>query len=162
MKKDPRLEEAFLLLDPPTGTRLWYGGASAVGALRGVSHQVAAWKPAPERHSIWELVLHLAYWKYAVRRKLEGGPRGGFPRKPSNFPRMPEPATTAAWKEDRELLAREHTALVAAARTLDLKLLDEPVSEKGPHRYLDMIFGVATHDIHHVGQIQLLKRLYPS
>ena len=49
MTRDPRLDEALRLLDPPTGHRLWYGGATVRGALRGVSHRMAAWKPAPER-----------------------------------------------------------------------------------------------------------------
>ncbi len=160
MKRDPRLEEALHLLAPPAGDRLWHGGASVLGSLRGVSHEAAAWKPGPRRHSIWELVLHLAYWKYAVRRRLEGGARGAFPRQPSNFPCVPEPATAAAWKEDRALLAAEHAGLLAAARAFDPARLDQQVSEKGPYRYLDLIFGAALHDVHHVGQIQLVKRLY--
>ena len=50
------------------------GGATPLGCLRGVQPEQAVWKPAPDRHSIWELVLHIAYWKYAVRRNLEGSP----------------------------------------------------------------------------------------
>ena len=116
----------------------------------------------PERSGIWQLTLHIAYWKYAVRRNLENGPRGGFPRKPSNFPAMPEPATASAWKKDRALLKDEHAALIASARAFDPGRLDEPVSGTRPYRYLDLLFGVVTHDIHHVGQIQLLKRLHAA
>lgn len=160
MKTDPRLAEALHLLSPPPGTRLWFGGPSLLGSLRGVSHRAASWRPAPGRHSIWDLTLHLAYWKYAARRRLEGGPRGGFPRSPANFPLPPEPATAPAWKKDRALLAAEHEAFVAAARSVASSRLDRPVSGKGTYRFLDLVFGVATHDVHHVGQIQLLKRLY--
>lgn len=159
-KRDPRLEEALRLLDPPAGHRLWYGGATVLGSLRGVSHRAAAWRPAPDRRCVWELALHIAYWKYAVRRRLEDGPRGAFPREPSNFPRLPDPATAAAWKADRALLAAEHAAVTAAVRAFDPGRLTERVSPRSSYRYLDLIFGVVTHDIHHTGQIQLLKRLY--
>ncbi len=89
---DPRLREILNLLDPPAGKRLWYGGATATGCVRGVTPEQAAWKPAPKRHSIWELTLHLAYWKYAVRRNLEALPPGTFPRSPANWPAVPKPA----------------------------------------------------------------------
>jgi uncharacterized damage-inducible protein DinB len=160
MMTDPRLAEVLHLLDPPSGTRLWYGGATAIGSLRGVGHAQAAWKPADDRHSIWELALHIAYWKYAVRRRLDSSvPRGAFPRSPANWPRIPDHADERAWKEDRALLRREHEALVAIARTLGPDELDRR-DAKGDYRALDLLFGVASHDVYHTGQIQLMKRLY--
>ena len=159
---DSRLAEVLHLLDPPSGTRLWYGGATAIGSLRGVGHAQAAWKPGPDRHSIWELALHIAYWKYAVRRRLDDAvPRGAFPRSPANWPRMPDEPDEGAWKEDRALLRREHEALVAIARTLGPDDLDRR-DAKGEYRALDLLFGVAAHDVYHTGQIQLMKRLYPK
>ena len=86
---DGRLQEALRHLHPPPGTKLWHGGATVLGALRGLSPEVAAWKPSPDRHSIWALSLHVAYWNYAVRRRLTGEERGGFPRSPSDFPAGP-------------------------------------------------------------------------
>ena len=32
----------------------------------------AAWRPAPGRHSAWEVTVHAAYWKYAAWRRLTG------------------------------------------------------------------------------------------
>ena len=157
---ETRLAEVLHLLDPPAGTKLWYGGATALGSLRGVGHEEAAWKPAPDRHSIWELALHLAYWKYAVRRRLDDSvPRGAFPRSPANWPHMPYGLDERAWKEDRALLRHEHEALVAVARSLPPERLDHR-DAKGEYRALDLLFGVATHDVYHTGQIQLMKRLF--
>ncbi len=157
---DPRLEEALHLLDPPAGERLWYGGATALGSLRGVSAAAAAWKPSPKRHSIWELTLHIAYWKYAVRRRLDPTvPRGSFPRAPANWPAAPDEQTARTWKLDRDLLAAEHEALVRVARGLERPEIDHR-GGKGDYRNLDLLLGVATHDIYHTGQIQLMKRLY--
>lgn len=157
---DPRLTDALHLLDPPAGERLWYGGASALGSLRGVDHVQAAWKPHPGRHSIWELALHIAYWKYGVRRRLdETIPRGAFPRKPANWPRIRGESDARSWKEDRSLLRSEHEALVEVVRSFDSCRLDERQG-KSDYRYVDLIFGAVTHDIYHTGQIQLMKRLY--
>jgi uncharacterized damage-inducible protein DinB len=160
--KDHRLTEITHLLDPPPGERLGYGGATPTGSLRGIAPEAAAWRPAPDRHSIWELTLHLAYWKYAVRRLLEGSPRGGFDRVPSNWPRQPATATVAGWKRDRALLRSEHDLLVAAVRGFDPGRLDERVQGSKNYRYADLMFGIVTHDVYHVGQVQLMKRLYRS
>jgi len=160
MTNDSRLAEALRLLDPPAGERPWYGGATALGCLRGVGAEQAAWKPSPERHSIWELTLHLAYWKYGVRRRLDRTvPHGAFPRTPANWPSPPETTDERGWKADRDLLRSEHEALIATAQALDHRRLDE-TSGKGEYRHLDLLFGVVTHDIYHTGQIQLMKRLY--
>lgn len=156
---DPRLDEILRMLDPETGERLWFGGAGPLGCLRGVSAEQASWRPTPDRHSIWELALHIAYWKYAVRRVIEGGSKGGFPRSPSNWPQAPEPAGDPAWKADRALLRSEHGRLVSTTRSLEAGRLDEQ-APGGTYRLADLLHGVVMHDTYHVGQIQLMKRLY--
>ncbi len=160
MRDDPRLREILNLLDP--AQRLWYGGAGVAGCLRGVTPEQAAWKPARRPHSIWELTLHVAYWKYTVRRHLEDLPQGTFPRAPANWPAVPKPADAPDWKADRGLLRAEHLQLVEAVRGFDPKRLDEPAPGSGNYRLVDLLFGIVSHDLYHVGQIQLLKRLYRS
>ena len=156
---DPRITELLHLLAPPTGTRLWFGSASPMGSLRGVSVEAAAWKPYPEGRSIWEQVLHVAYWIYAVRSQLDGSPKNGFPRSPSNWPALPETPDDAAWRCDRRLLKSELDTLVAILRELPPEHLDAP-SEKRAYRVIDLLFGAVQHNTHHTAQIQLLKRLY--
>ena len=157
---DPRLKEMLHLLNPGPGKRLWFGGASPLGCLRGVPPEQAAWKPTPDRHSIWELTLHIAYWEYAVRRNLDGSPAGGFPRSPSNWPQVPDPADLRAWKQDRTLLKKEHDSFIATAKAVKPGHLDRMAPGSKTYRILDLLYGVVMHDTYHVGQIQLLKRLY--
>jgi hypothetical protein len=163
---DPRLHEVLKLLDPPAGKRLWYGGATVVGCLRGVTPEQAAWKPAAKPHSIWELTLHVAYWKYAVRRTLEASPRGAFPRSPANWPAVAQPAGASQWQADRSLLRSEHVRLVEVLRGFDPRRLDEAAPGSENHRFVDLMFGIVSHDLYHVlyhvGQIQVLKRLYET
>ena len=80
--EDRRLEMTLGLFDPPAGTKLWHGGATVLGALRGVKPEEAAWKPALDRHSIWDLTLHIAYWNYAILRRITGGPTADSPAHP--------------------------------------------------------------------------------
>lgn len=156
---EARLAEILRMLDPDPGHRLWYGGASPLGCLRGVSAEQAVWKPSSGRHSIWELSLHIAYWKYAVRRNLDGSPRGGFPRSPSNWPAAPTTPDERLWKEDRALFRSEQERFIAAARAFDPARLDES-ARGGAYSYAELLHGIIMHDAYHVGQIQLLKRLY--
>jgi uncharacterized damage-inducible protein DinB len=159
---DRRLEEALRHLHPTPGVKLWHGGATVLGAVRGVSDEMAAWKPAPDRHSIWALTLHIAYWKYAVWRRITSEARGGFPRKPSNWPAVPTEPTAKAWNEDRGLLRDSHLQLVEAMGSFDPKRLDDLAGTETKTTYADVITGIVLHDTYHVGQIQMMKRLWKS
>lgn len=146
----------LLALDQAYDQKSWHG-TNLRGALRGLTHQEAAVRPAPGRPSIHELVVHLAYWKYSVLRQLVDLPRGSFLLKGSNwFPR--EGASAAQWKSDLALLERMHRELRTAVATLSAQDLDRP-SAKGRRTWRDLILGVVAHDLHHGGQIQLIKRL---
>ena len=159
---DQRLDEAIRHFHPPAGTKLWHGGASVLGALRGLSPAVAAWTPFPDRHSIWELALHIAYWNYAVRRRLTGEARGGFPRSPSNWPAIPPGPTSRAWDADRALVRDCHGSLAEAMRAFDSARLDDLAEGSETTTFADLILGAVLHDTYHAGQIQLMKRLATS
>jgi DinB superfamily len=135
-------------------------GTTLSGALRGVTPRQALWRPARDRHNVWEVALHAAYWKYVVRRRITGEKaRGAFPRSPSNWPEVPESPTAAAWRADVRLLHHMHQELLAAVAALPPRRLGAR-SPGGKWTYAEMIFGVAAHDAYHTGQIQLVKRLH--
>lgn len=152
---DPRLALLVDNLDRAFRGPSWHG-TSLRGTLRGMTPALALRRPAPERNCIWDLVLHAAYWKYVVRRKLSGAARGSFPRAGANFPELPEPADAAAWKADLALLDEQHELLRAAVLALGSAGLERKL---GSWRRIDLALGVAAHDLHHAGQINLLKRL---
>jgi len=140
------------LLDEAYSKKTWHG-PNLRQSLKGVSAKQAAWRPGRGRHNIWEIALHAAYWKYAVRRKLEGGKRGAFVLKGSNFFTRPEngDSSEAAWRGDRAILETEHRELEKAIR----QALQTPQSKKR----LAMMYGVTFHDVYHAGQVRLLRRL---
>lgn len=146
-------------IQPRPGRQGWHGGPTPVGALRGVSAEQARWKPAPRRKSIWSLTLHIAYWKYAVRRMLDGSRRGAFPRGRSNWPE-PERVDQRSWADDVALLRAEHDRLVQVASAVDPALLSRRPPTSRRWTYGELIIGIAMHDAYHAGQIQLVKRLW--
>lgn len=147
-------------IQPRSGRQGWHGGPTPIGALRGVTAEQARWKPAPRRKGIWVLTLHIAYWKYAVRRLLDGSERGAFPRRPSNWPEPPERPDERSWSADVALLRAEHERLVQAASALDPALLSRRPPTSRRWTYGELVVGIAMHDAYHTGQIQLLKRLW--
>ncbi len=160
--RDPIRTLLVEIIQPRPGRGSWHGGPTAVGSLRGVSAEHAAWVPAPGRKSIWQLALHIAYWKYAVRRRLEGGSESRFPRAPANWPRVPRPADASAWAQDVALLKQEHERLVATIAAIPLRRYGETLPRGKRWTIGEMILGIAQHDAYHTGQIQLLKRLWTS
>lgn len=147
-------------LDEAFDHKAWHG-PNLRGTLRGVTPTEAQWRPAPGRHNIRELVLHAAYWKYAVRNRLTGGRKGSFAIKGSNWFADKKPLDDKRWKELVDLLVREHRALrEAAAAVPEERLLER--AQGSTQTSLTLILGVAAHDLYHAGQIQLVKRLYQT
>lgn len=112
---------------------------------------VAAWRPTRGRHNIWEIAVHAAYWKYAVRRRLRGEKRGSFALEGSNWFMRPVELSEKAWRADLALLEAEHGKLRQA--------LADYLAGKTRQAPARLLFGVAFHDVYHAGQIRLLRRL---
>jgi hypothetical protein len=127
--------------------RSWHG-ASLISALR-VSPAVAA-KRVAGRHTIWEQLLHAAYWKHRVLLYL--GSKEKFPRPGSDWIAMPKTPNAAAWKKDLELLRKLQAKLILTV----MKLPDSGLNDRKT-RWL--LHGGAAHDLYHAGQIKLLRRL---
>jgi hypothetical protein len=140
------------LLNDAYEEKTWHG-PNLKQSLKGVTARQAAWRPGPGRHNIWEFTLHAAYWKYTVRRRIEGEKRRSFALKGSNFFARPEKGNLneKAWHADKELLEREHVALVKTMRKAAFALKGAKIPKS--------FYGIAFHDVYHAGQIRLLRRL---
>lgn len=152
---EDNLSAQYLLrvVDQAYNRTSWHG-TNLRGSIRGVTAADAGRRPARGRHSIHELVVHAAYWKYTVWRRLTGAKRGSFPLEGSNwFARR-----SADWRADVELLDRMHRALRDVVASLPPEELDRTLPGSRLTR-ADLIAGVAAHDLYHAGQIQLLKAL---
>ena len=145
-------------LDEAFDKKSWHG-PNLRGAIRGVTAAQAAWRPAGDRHNIWELTLHAAYWKHVVRRKILQEKRGSFVLAGSNFFERPEGGSAiagsalaeAAWKRDIAILEAEHRKLRDTVANLPARAFTPAACH--------LIRGAAAHDLYHAGQIRLLRRM---
>ena len=147
----------LFLIDSAYDHASWHG-PNLRGSIRGVTPEQAARRPAANRHNVWELVVHAAYWKYVAWRRLTGAKRGSFPLEGSNWMKRPQDLTLKAWKADITLLEDTHRTLRAAVAGIrDSDLSKTPKGSKVSN--LALVTGIAAHDLYHAGQIQLVKRL---
>ena len=154
---NPDIKHLLGLLDEAYNRAAWHG-PNLCGSIRGVSAREAAQPPMAGRHNIWEIVVHAAYWKYTVRRRLSGEKRGSFFHPGSNWFDRPIDRNEKAWRADVALLHREHHMLRETVSSLKPQNLDHP--SRGSKTFARrLIAGIALHDVYHAGQIQLIKKL---
>lgn len=152
--------EILLLLvaiDEGYEKKAWHG-PNLHGSVRGLTAREAARRPGRHRHNIWEIVVHCAYWKYIVRRRILGEKRGSFPLEGSNWFARPIVRLEKAWRADLRLLDDMHWLMreaILELKSSDLKKI--PRGSKVDNRAI--ISGIAMHDVYHAGQVQLLKRM---
>jgi DinB superfamily len=151
------IELLLRILDEGYEKKAWHG-PNLKGSIRGLVAEIAAWRPRPDRHSIVENVVHCAYWKYAVRRRLTGEKRGSFSVRGSNWFAISSPLGESSWREYTALLDHENRALRETVASFPPRRLSD-FPKGGKVRFITQIYGAALHDVYHAGQIQLLKRL---
>ena len=157
MGESREVQQLLSILDQAYDRRSWHG-TNLRGSIRGVSARQAGWRPGPERHNIWELVVHAAYWKYVAWRRFTGQRRGSFPLKGSNWFQRPQDASEQGWRADVALLDQMHRSLRASVEHLSANELSRtPKGSTISNAFI--LSGVAAHDLYHAGQIQLLKKL---
>ena len=156
--KQGELPALIRLIEESYSKKAWHG-PNLRGSLRGITIAEASWRPAPGRHNIWEILVHCAYWKYIVRRRMLSEKRGSFPIKGSNwFARPIGKHNERVWRADLKLLDDMHRIMIDAIEGLrSSDLTKKPSGSKVSNRAI--ISGIAMHDVYHAGQIQLIKRM---
>lgn len=140
----------------------WYG-PSLMEALAGIDHAVATRRPAPQVHSIWEIVLHTIGWMDEVRARLSGQ----FHAEPveGDWPQPPETPDEEAWMQTNERLWHTWQELADTIRTFPAarwaeRMGEERVPELGTGlTAAATLHGLAQHNAYHAGQIMLLRRM---
>jgi uncharacterized damage-inducible protein DinB len=131
----------------------WHG-PSLLDALDGVDARLAAARPLPGVHSIWEIARHVSYWTMVVRRRLAG--EVVTYDADADWPQVTA-ATESAWLATRDVLEQSHRALERMLLALPAATLQDRVAGQ---RYTGafMLHGLVQHVAYHAGQISLLKR----
>jgi len=132
----------------------WHGPA-VLEILEGITAGQAAARPFPGAHSIWELVLHIAAWERACRRRL-GGDRAQLSGA-EDWPKVTD-TSEQAWGQAKEALRQAHEELCNAVSEMDESRLDQPIVEGMSSVYVTL-HGVIQHSLYHAGQIAILKKV---
>jgi uncharacterized damage-inducible protein DinB len=132
----------------------WHGDP-LMKLLVTVDAEQAARRPIRDAHTIWELVLHIAWWQEVVTRRIHGEVIDGEDS-PLNW-RSPPEKTHQAWE------------LALAELTITIRNLREAISNFPAERLYDtvngrsydfyvMFHGVIQHTLYHAGQIAVLRK----
>jgi uncharacterized damage-inducible protein DinB len=129
-------------------------------AVAGLTAQQAAWKPGPERHSIWQIVRHVVHWKRGVLRAWDGDPPDYDAMSAADW--REAGGDQAAWEADAAALHDLYADIrrrLEAASVADLEVERPWYQGAPPRRIATRLLHAFTHDIYHAGQIQYLRAL---
>ncbi len=134
----------------------WHGD-SVLELLAGVNARTAAARPIKNAHSIWEILLHIAAWDDAVRRRIGGA--AVTLTDEQNFP-LAKDTSEAAWSHAIDSTKSTHHELIKAVASFPDSRLGEQVPGKSQNYYnfFYMFSGIVQHELYHAGQIALLKK----
>jgi uncharacterized damage-inducible protein DinB len=139
-----------LLFDRDTffsGENFWQ--PSLCELIEPLTFEQALWKPSPERHSIWELLRHINFWKEYV---IASGHGSELPdTKSGDWSTPPRDASDIRWKEEiarAKLLEKELSVVISEMGEKIFETTDKPAN---------YIRQILCHDTYHTGQIGLLR-----
>jgi uncharacterized damage-inducible protein DinB len=134
----------------------WHGD-SILELLADVNAKTASTRPIKSAHSIWEILLHIAAWDDAVRRRI-GGTVVNLSDE-QNFPAIKD-TSAAAWSQAIESTKSTHNELIKAVAAFPDSRLAEQVPGKTQNYYnfFYMFSGIVQHELYHAGQIVMLKK----
>lgn len=121
---------------------LWHAQWSK--AVADLSPEQASWKPQPQRHSIWQIVNHIIFWREYLLRSASGDRPNEAEVERRNFEEPGEPTETV-WAVTVQRLTETQEKFREAFQSDKLNF----------DHFADML----AHDSYHMGQIMYLRAL---
>ena len=123
--------------------------------LKQVSAEQAHKKINPNLNTIWEIVNHLIQWRKNILRRVQGEtiitPDHNY------FVPVIDPSELA-WEQSLQTLAKSQESWNTFFEDFD----DSDLAKVYPannHTFYEHIHGIIQHDVYHLGQIVILKKL---
>lgn len=138
--------------------RTFYGpawhGAAVYEILQNINYTSAARNKIENAHNICDIVAHIAVWKDAAIRFLNGEDV----KVPDEIDWCKAVAyDESGWEIIKTSLYTVHQQLVEKVKTFPDEKLNEIVPGKDFTFYV-LLHGVMQHDVYHAGQIAILKK----
>ncbi|PTS98583.1 DinB family protein [Flavobacterium sp. HMWF030] len=123
--------------------------------LKDVSAEQAYRKINPKLNTIWEIVNHLIQWRRNILRRVQGEtiitPDHNY------FVPVIDPSE-AAWEQSLQNLEKSQESWNAFFVDFSDADLDK-IYANNNHTYYEHLHGIIQHDVYHLGQIVILKKL---
>ncbi|MEO8535688.1 MAG: DinB family protein [Flavobacterium sp.] len=123
--------------------------------LENVSSEQACRKINPNLNTIWEIVNHLIQWRRNILKRVQGET---VTTPDHNYFVPVLDSSEAAWEQSLQSLAKSQelwNAFFEDFNDADL----EKIYPSNNHTYYEHIHGIIQHDVYHLGQIVILKKL---
>lgn len=137
----------------------WYG-KSISAVLEEVQPELVYEKPAPDSHSIIELIYHMTDWSTFACHRLEKINQAG-PPPPNTFAFSMTNLDVNTWNNGIAQFTAFNNKIITLLRASDDSLLEETV-EFRTYNFRYMLEGLIQHNIYHLGQIIYLHKLLVS
>jgi uncharacterized damage-inducible protein DinB len=125
------------------------------GTLKDITAQQAYRKAHPKLNTIWEIVNHLIQWRRNILSRLHGK----MVATPDHNYFVPVlDSSEAAWEQSLQNLAKSQEAWNTFFENFDDNDI-EKIFVQNNHTYYEHIHGIIQHDVYHLGQIVILKKL---
>lgn len=126
-----------------------------IDTLKSFTAKEAFTKSKPNVNSVWEIVNHMIQWRFNVVQRIQGK----ILTSPENNYFTPIiDNSEQAWKSILQDLDESQNLWITVLKNFD-EAQFEKVYPNNNHSYYEHIQGIIQHDLYHLGQIVILKKL---
>jgi hypothetical protein len=119
-------------------------------AIDGLTAKQASWRPAPDSHSVGELVHHLLYWNQRQLKTFKGeNPGDRVKENKETFDKFEE----ANWADICKQLQQVMTEFESWVKT---------ASDADLNAKMEVLTNISTHNAYHIGQMVYVRKLQGS
>jgi uncharacterized damage-inducible protein DinB len=138
----------------------WYGN-SVMTVLRDIPFNKVHLKPIDSLHSIIELTEHIITWRVFVIKKIQGDKEYSVKLNSKEDWSDNREVSVAEWQDVLQRLENSQQELLQLLESRNDEFLSSIVLTKSNTNFDFEFFlnGVIQHDIYHIGQIALVKKL---
>jgi uncharacterized damage-inducible protein DinB len=134
----------------------WYG-SSVQSGLSGITPQQATYRLSGQ-HNIAEIVNHMVQWKKFVLEKIRGNAAFDIELNSKDDWTTIDRLDETSWNQIVESFNAVTASLLSEMRLVQENLLRESVPGR-KYSYSQLIEGIRDHDIYHLGQVIILKKI---
>jgi len=135
----------------------FYGGngwqAGLYQLVKGLDFKQAVWKPSADRNSIWKIVKHVIFWKFAILSDSKGKPLSVEERREGDWRNIPDEPAEELWQNEVKKLKETHEEFKEFIKNFGPEIFNTKNDDANYFR------ENLCHDSYHAGQIGLLRVL---